>query len=101
MRLPFSNKRLHMVKRGRMGIRAMRVQDDDEVIGACVVDGKVEPKKPMDPREAQSIWFEGQRIAIDEELTALTEEQRLKKQKELKAREAAEEQAKASAEEKP
>lgn len=47
MRIPLNSKRIGLARKGGRGKRVMKVQDDDEVVSACVVSGIQEPLKPL------------------------------------------------------
>jgi len=100
MRVPFTHKRLQIMNRGRAGIRLMRVGDGDDMIGACVVGGKVEPKKPADPRKPFAIFYADNKMAIEKECMDMGEEKRAEVHAELKAWEAKEEAQEGDAEDK-
>jgi len=83
MRVPLSHKRLWMVKRGRAGLRVMRVADGDDMVGACIVSGKTELKKPAEPRQPFWIWYSENKATVEQDVQSLTDEKRAQMEGEI------------------
>jgi len=76
MRVPFTNKRVQMARKGRAGLKVMKITDSDDIIGVVVVGGRVEVKLPADPRNAFKIWYAENRMLLEQDSLALTDETR-------------------------
>eukprot|EP00434_Breviolum_minutum_P043761 symbB.v1.2.039023.t1/scaffold6300.1/size19200/1 len=46
MRVPLNSKRIGLARKGGKGRKVIKLQDDDEVVSACVVSALQEPAKP-------------------------------------------------------
>jgi DNA gyrase/topoisomerase IV subunit A len=99
MRVPFTHKRLQMCKKGRCGLRVMRVGDSDDMIGACIVGGTTEVKKPAEARKPFNIWYSVNKYPIEQEYMNYTDEKRAQLSEDYKS--AAKEDGEAEKEEKP
>jgi hypothetical protein len=86
MRVPFTHKRLQMTKKGRMGTRVFKTGAADDVMGACVVSGRVELKKPSEPKGPFNVWYADMNNAktINEEIEGFSQEKRAAMEAEAK-----------------
>jgi len=76
MRVPLTHKRLQIMRKGRAPSRVMKIGDSDDLIGACIVTGKVEQKKPELKGKPFPLWYAENKAIIQADILNLTEEKK-------------------------